>query len=90
MAQIDDEQTINALDKIFNGWLASQGMLSKGGALYFADSLGEMALDAQGKPRSANSEQFKLLLLDPEKGLQAYAAKQGIRLKPDLQDYPEE
>lgn len=90
MAQIEDEQTINALDKIFNAWLASHGMLTKGGTLYFADSLGEIALDTQGTPRSANSEQFKLLLLDPEKGLRAYAARQGIRLKPDLQDFPEE
>ncbi|RUR12449.1 hypothetical protein [Legionella sp. km772] len=89
MAVIDDKTT-DALDKIFNAWLAFHNILSQDGRLYKSDSKGQIMRNAQGGSITINAQEFKLLMLDPEKGLQAYAAKQGIRLKPQLRDFPQE
>lgn len=89
MAAIDD-QTTDALDKIFNAWLAFHSILSQDGKLYKSDSKGQIMRNAQGALLSINPQEFKLLMLDPEQGLQAYAAKQGIHLKPQLRDFPQE
>jgi len=85
-----DEQTTDALDKIFNAWLAFHSILSHDGKLYQSDSKGQIMRDANGNLLTVNPEQFKLLMQHPEDGLQAYAAKQGIRLKPKMRDFPQQ
>ena len=87
---VTDDQTTDALDKIFNAWLASHHILSQDGRLYKSDSKGQVMRDAQGVLLSINPAEFKLLMFDAEKGLQAYAAQQGIRLKPQLRAFPQE
>lgn len=84
-----DEKTTDALDNIFNAWLASHGMLSQDGILYLADKQGRVLRDNQDAPQIIDSDQLKFLLVDPERGLQAYAAKHGLQLKPNLVDFPE-
>lgn len=85
-----NEQTTDALDKIFNAWLAFHNIISQDGRLYKSDSQGEPLHDGHGGIIFVKPEEFKLLMLDTEQGLQAYAAKQGIRLNPKLRDFPEE
>ncbi len=87
MAAIDQETT-DALDKVFNAWLALNSILSHEGKLYKSDPTGQIIRDANGSLLTVNPEQFKLLMQDPVIGLQAYAAKQGLHLKPTLQDFP--
>lgn len=85
-----NEQTTDALDKIFNAWLAFHNIISQDGRLYKSDSTGKPLRDGQGAIIFVKPEEFKFLMLDNEQGLQAYAAKQGIHLKPKLRDFPQE
>ena len=83
-----DESTTDALDKVFNAWLAFHNILSQDGKLFKADNKGQILRDSNGNLLTIKPEQFKMIMLNPSEGLQAFAAKQGIRIKPQLRDYP--
>lgn len=75
-----DEQTVAALDKLFNAWLALNGLVSKGGVLYLADNFGNILCDEQKRQKKADPQQFRALIADPDKGFQAYTAKKGMNI----------
>lgn len=83
-----DEQTTEALDKIFNAWLAANKIISHNGKLYQSDDQGQILYDAKNNPITVIPEQFKLLIVDPIKGIDAYATQQGIHIHPVIRDYP--
>lgn len=91
MAQetLDPEMTA-ALDKLFNAWLALNGLLSKGGVLYRADDQGEILLASDGRQVIVDPNFFEALINDPEKGYQAFAAKKGVRIQLAYQPFPDE
>jgi hypothetical protein len=89
MAEKLDPQTIDALDKLFNAWLALNGIISKGGALYKADPKGQILLNPQGQSMKADPQQFKTLINDPTHGFQAFVAKKGIHIKTVQRDFPD-
>jgi hypothetical protein len=84
-----DQETIDALDKLFNAWLVIHGMLSKGGTLYQTDKTGKILADAKGTLRTVDAQQFKSLMANPEQGFQSYVAAKGINLTTIQRDYPE-
>lgn len=83
-----DPKTVEALDKLFNAWLALNGIISKGGALYQADPKGQILLNRQGQQIKADPQQFKTLINDPINGFQAFVAKKGIHIKTVQRDFP--
>lgn len=83
-----DAKTQEALDKLFNAWLALNDILSSGGYLYKADKTGKILHGADGKPVTVNAHQFNLLMSDPINGFPAFAAQKGLRVKTVQRDFP--
>ena len=83
-----DPKTIDALDKLFNAWLALNGIVSKGGALYKADTKGAILLNPQKQPIKVDPQLFKTLMDDPTQGFEAFVAKKGIHIKTVQRDFP--
>lgn len=89
MAEKLDPKKIDALDKLFNAWLALNGVISKGGALYKADNTGQILQTPHGQPIKVDPIQFKTLINDPVHGFQAFVAKKGIKITTVQQTFPQ-
>jgi hypothetical protein len=90
MAEKLDSKTVDALDKLFNAWLALNGIISQGGALYKADAKGTILLNSQQQRIKVDPQQFKILMNDSTHGFQAFVAKKGIHVKTIQREFPEQ
>ncbi len=79
---LKDPVIVDALDKIFNAWLAKNNVISKDSSLYKVDINGKILKDANGQVK-ADVEQVKKLMNDPEKGLANYAESKGLDMTVD-------
>lgn len=75
-----DSESVNALDNLFNAWLATKDYLVKDGYLYNANDL------TQDEQNRINPDEIKELMA--EGGLQEFMASKGINAVTYLQDYP--
>jgi hypothetical protein len=78
---------VQSLDILFNAWLANQGIVSKGGALYEADQKGQIKTDNAGQPIKADSNLIIKELIT-NKSFEAYVKKQGINITSEEHSYP--
>lgn len=83
-----DSKATNALDKLFNAWLALNDIVSKGGSLYQADNKGHILADAQGKEKLVDPVSFKSLIDDPARGFKFYADKKGVPMDTEKKEFP--
>lgn len=70
--QISDPVIVDALDKIFNSWLAKNNVVTRDSVLYEADITGKIIHDVNGDVK-ANPEQIKKLMNDIDKGLTKFS-----------------
>lgn len=83
-----DPETVVALDKLFNAWLAQQNLVTKNSTIYEVNDQGEIKTDAKGNARKANPERVKALIADRQQGLVSYLAKKGITMVAQQHPYP--
>lgn len=57
-----DGDELQAMDTLFNAWLADNGMLSKGGVIYQATASGDIAQDKKGNELLVPAEKLRTLL----------------------------
>lgn len=79
---VKDPVVVDALDKIFNAWLAQHNVVSSSSVLYEANALGEIKRDASGDVH-ADVEKIKSLMSDPDKGLTKFSADKGLEIAVD-------
>ena len=84
---------LDALDKLFNAWLAEKGYLTKNGEIYLVQSNGDVIKDSAGKPKKANAQQIKELLASndyiqylSQKKINLTAINEQGAAKPTLED----
>lgn len=73
-------ESTDALDTLFNHWLAEQGYISKESRIFEMDENGKIKLDEDGKPIAANKEDIEQKLTDPRVGFETYMKDKGARL----------
>jgi hypothetical protein len=56
----DDE--LNAIDTLFNAWLAENNMISKGGVIYAGTAKGDILEDKKGNPVAVPAEKLRAML----------------------------
>ena len=83
-----DPKTVEALDGLFNAWLALNGMISKGGALYQVDSKGDVLLDSKGAAVKVDPRRFNALIQDPVHGFNVFVAKKGLKINLIHREFP--
>lgn len=74
-------ETVDALDKLFNAWLAGKGYLIKSGYLYNAN-------EAAGQEEKDRIKADVVTALMAEGGLEKYMARQGINVTMTKRNYP--
>jgi hypothetical protein len=80
-----DAKTKNNIDTLFSNWALKNNIIIKEGALFAADSNANII---EGKKVDSNA--FKTLLADPEKGFKAEVAKSKVEIDLVEVDYPEQ
>jgi hypothetical protein len=58
---LEDEE-LNAMDTLFNAWLAENDMISKGGVIYAGTTNGDILEDKKGKPVVVPAEKLRAML----------------------------
>lgn len=85
---ISDTNLQEALDKLFNAWLAENNIKTKGSVLYEATIDGKIRQKEGGGDMVADAKKVEALLRDANKGLQSYFEERGIPTKEVIQrDY---
>lgn len=82
------EDTVAAMDKLFNAWLAENNMISKGGVIYEATEDGQIKTDANGNPVRADAQALREKIRSNAGGFQQYLEKNHAPVKVDIQQQP--
>jgi hypothetical protein len=82
-----DEESITAMDKSFNAWLATNQLYSKGGTIYESTPEGEIKMDGDN-PIKVKADDFRQLIQDPVKGFEKYMVKTNKSMQMSI--YPQE
>ncbi len=88
MADSLDEKTKQALDTLFQAWLALNGIVNKKGILYRADNQGAILCNDKETPLRIAPDFFNRLMSDPLQGFEAFVAKRGIHVKANQRAFP--
>jgi hypothetical protein len=83
-----DPKIVDALDKLFNSWLAKNNIISRDGHLYYSDERGNILNDTDNSPLKVDPDKFRELMADPHQGYQAYLSSKGVRIKIAMHDFP--
>lgn len=83
-----DEKTTELMDSLFNGWLAQNQMLSKGGTIYQADQHGHIKKDPQGKMMVVGPGVLKQKMMSQDGGFESYVRKQNKLIKIKIEWHP--
>jgi hypothetical protein len=67
-----DGESLDAMDTLYNAWLAEQQLISKGGVIYQGTEEGDIREDKQGNPIKANAERLRAMMMDDKRGFSAY------------------
>lgn len=79
---------IDAMDKLFNAWLAEKNLLSKDSVIYEVTKKGEIRQDANGNPIKANAERVRAMINDPKNGFYKTLQAKGVQIITQQHDYP--
>lgn len=82
------EKTVNAMDTLFNAWLAKNGLFSQEGFIYMSDSNGEILKDENGKPVKVEPEQFEKMLEDRKNGFEQYVHQNNDSVQVKTEQHP--
>lgn len=74
-----------ALDKLFNAWLAKDNIVTKNSTLYECNSDGTIKKDANGHEVRANTEKIK----EKIEGLIAFIRDKGVQTTVNFREYPQ-
>lgn len=84
-----DSELLNCCDKLFNAWLAENGMLSKQGQIYEITDDGEIKQDKNGEPITADPGQVRALLKEQNaESFEAFLNRMKIKLTTEEHSYP--
>lgn len=67
-----DAIQVEAMDKLFNSWLADKNIISQDSMLYEVDEQGEIKLDDRGEKVKPDPQELKALMNDSDKGFASY------------------
>lgn len=87
-----DEQVVAGMDKLFNAWLANQGMISLDGVIYEYE-MNEKSKeiqprhDEQGNPVRAQADKLRSMITDPENGFKHYVQEKNAAVQIIAQDH---
>lgn len=73
-----DAKMLDALDRIFNAWLAEHGIMTKGGKLY--EQQNGTIITENGQMKLADKQRVRDLIQDPVNGLAQKFKQQGYQL----------
>lgn len=88
MAEIVTGEVLNAMDTLFNAWLAQSNMVSKDGFIYQGTGDGNIKLDQQGNPMVVPAETLKKMLSGD--GFPAYVKKHNPGVELVMKEHPSE
>ena len=92
MANPLDKETQDALDTLFNIWLAEHAMMSKDGVIYAATKDGHIKQDKKGQWVRANPDVLRRSICSQQDGFAQYVQKKNPSIRIILREnpYPEE
>ncbi|WP_133131156.1 hypothetical protein [Legionella yabuuchiae] len=73
---VGDEES-EELDRLYNGWLAEKGMLTRNGIIYEATNDGRIKADTSGREKRADAEKIRRLITDPKEGFSVYVQEKN-------------
>lgn len=86
-----EEESTHSLDNLFNAWLASQNLMSKGSVIYAVDDKGKILRDDKGVPIVVNTDRLNTKILsEGEDGFTHFLQKHSKQLQLTLKQrsYP--
>ncbi len=88
MAEELSKETVDALDKLFNAWLAENYMISKGGVIYEGTKDGRIKQDEKGEKVRANPETLRNKISNKDAGFAHYVQKHNKSIHITVQEQP--
>jgi hypothetical protein len=83
-----DKQTSEAMDVVFNAWLATKNYISKDGIVFQSTESGEIQKDKAGNPIKANPAELRAAIKDLQDGFKSYAEDKNSTLDVTVKEHP--
>jgi hypothetical protein len=83
-----DKETQDALDTLFNVWLAEHGMMTKDGVIYAATKDGHIKQDKTGQWVRVNPDVLRRSIRSQQDGFAQYVQKHAPSIRITLRENP--